>query len=219
MRYRAVIFDFDYTLGDGTKPITDAILGSLRRMGRPERPDRETARRTIGHPLQECYTILTGDRDGAQRERFATIFREIARVIEETVLLPGAMELLTELNDAGVKLAIVSTKGRRHLSGTTARLGLDPLLSALIAGDDVPREKPDPAGLLLALERLGVEKREALYVGDTVIDAETAFRAGVDFAAVTTGTGLFLMQGDVLRRGVSAGIREPPGLIMMNDEG
>ncbi len=188
MRYKAVVFDFDYTLGDGTVPITNAILEALRRMGRLKLPDRETVRRTIGHPLQDAYTMLTGDRDPDRRERFAAIFREVARVIEETVLLPGARELLTELNDAGVKMAVVSTKGERHLKGVTAHLGLAPLFTTLISSDDVPREKPDPAGLLLALERLGVEKHEAIYVGDTVIDAETAFRAGVAFAAVTTGT-------------------------------
>jgi phosphoglycolate phosphatase len=47
--------------------------------------------------------------------------------------------------------------------------------------------KPEPDGLLLALERLEVDKSEAVYVGDTLIDAETARRAGVPFVAVLSG--------------------------------
>ena len=188
MRYKAVIFDFDYTLGDATDPIVGAALDALEKMGRPERPTREEVRLSVGHPLEECYSIYTGDRDPARREEFTVRFRDVSREIEDSVLLPGAMEILTHLRQAGVKLAIVSTKGRRHLAGITARLGLDPLLTALVAGGDVPAAKPDPAGLNLAMEKLGVAAHQTLYVGDTVIDAEAALRAGTAFAAVTTGT-------------------------------
>ena len=49
------------------------------------------------------------------------------------------------------------------------------------------RHKPDPEGLLAAIERLGGSPSGSLYVGDSVTDAETARRAGVPFAAVLNG--------------------------------
>ena len=57
----------------------------------------------------------------------------------------------------------------------------------MLGGEDVPAFKPDPRGLLLALERLAVAPADAIYVGDTTIDAEAAANAGLRFVAVLTG--------------------------------
>ena len=54
--------------------------------------------------------------------------------------------------------------------------------------EDMARHKPDPAGLLLALEHLALLAAEVLHVGDHPIDAEAASRAGVLFIALLTGT-------------------------------
>ena len=48
--------------------------------------------------------------------------------------------------------------------------------------------KPSPDGLNLMIDRLGMNKCDVLYIGDSYIDAETAHNAGVDFAGVTTGS-------------------------------
>ena len=48
--------------------------------------------------------------------------------------------------------------------------------------------KPSPEGIEQAIARLGMEKDDVLYTGDSYIDAETARNAGVDFLAITTGT-------------------------------
>ena len=106
MRYKAVLFDFDFTLGDSTGPIVAAAQDALRVMGYPE-PTAEAVHRTIGYRLQETYTLLTGDPSPEQQERFTQLFRDVSREIEETVLLPGAWELLTHLRGAGVQVAIV----------------------------------------------------------------------------------------------------------------
>jgi phosphoglycolate phosphatase len=62
------------------------------------------------------------------------------------------------------------------------------LIDVIIGFEDVALPKPAPEGLLAAIRALGVSRGETLYIGDTVIDAKTAQSAGVDFAAVTTGT-------------------------------
>lgn len=197
MHYRAVLFDFDYTLGDSTGPITLGYQQGLTAMGWPS-PTVEQVRPTIGHTLQNGYTMLTGDDDPERRDEFYRHFQEsVGRVavqrgnmtmITQTKLLPGAAELLTALKDAGVPAAIVSTKFRATIQAIFAHNGLSHLLALVVGGEDVTRAKPDPQGLNSALDRLGMTAGEVLFCGDTVIDARTAQAAGADFCAVLNGS-------------------------------
>src|SRR5262249_31718296 len=91
------------------------------------------------------------------------------------------------LHAAGLKLAILSQKLRYRLEEVVQREGLTSSFDAIMGAEDVPAFKPNPDGLLLTMERLGVSNDETLYVGDTTIDGETAQRAGVPFAAVLPG--------------------------------
>lgn len=189
MKYKAVLFDFDYTLGDSTVPIVASYTAALAEMGWPA-PDREAVRATIGYTLQDGYTMLTGDSDEERRKDFFPRFKAHAGpvMIRDSVLCPGAEEVLLWLGESGVKTGIVSTKGGDQIAGIFEKYGLKEGLSLIIGGQDVTKNKPDPEGLNLAVERLGLEKADVLFCGDTVIDAETARRAGVDFCAVLNGT-------------------------------
>jgi len=62
------------------------------------------------------------------------------------------------------------------------------LVELIIGWDEVSRVKPDPEGLNLALARFGLEPGQALFCGDTVIDAATAQAGGCGFCAVLNGT-------------------------------
>lgn len=189
MNYKAVLFDFDYTLGDSTVPIVNSYTAALAEMGWPA-PDREAVRATIGYTLFDGYTMLTGDDDEARRQDFFPRFKAHAGpvMIRDSVLCPGAEDVLNWLGQAGVQTGIVSTKGSDQIAGIFEKYGLREGLSLIIGGQDVTKNKPDPEGLNLALERLGLDRAEVLFCGDTVIDAETARRAGVDFCAVLNGT-------------------------------
>ena len=86
-RYKAVCFDFDYTLGDSTDSIVDGFQYGLTKMGWPA-PTREQVRATIGYLLEDAYTMLTGDSDPQHRAQVRPLFLEIARPRQraETVL-------------------------------------------------------------------------------------------------------------------------------------
>lgn len=189
MNYKAVLFDFDYTLGDSTRPIVESYTAGLTEMGWPV-PDREAVRSTIGYTLYGGYTMLTGDTDEGRRQEFCNRFKAHAGpiMVRDTVLCPGTEEVLGWLRTQGVPIGMVSTKGGDQIAGIFEKFGLSDHLSLIIGGQDVTKNKPDPEGLDLAVERLGVNKGDVLYCGDTVIDAETALRSGVDFCAVLNGT-------------------------------
>jgi len=187
--YRAVCFDFDYTLGDSTDSIVAGFQYGLTQMGWPA-PDREAVRATIGYLLEDAYTMLTGDADPGRRTQFRPLFLSVAmeRQRRETVLFPGAPELLKGLRASGIKAAIVSTKRGDTIRCIMERHQLLDQLELVVGSEDVARPKPDPQGLLLSMDRMGVRPEELLFCGDTVLDAGAAQNAGCDFCAVLNGT-------------------------------
>lgn len=106
----------------------------------------------------------------------------------ETVLFPGAEELLRALHGHGVKTAIVSTKRGDTIQYIMERYHLLDQLEFVIGSEDVHAPKPDPQGLNMALERMGLKSEELLFCGDTVLDAGAAKNAGCPFCAVLNGT-------------------------------
>ena len=197
MRYQGVFFDFDYTLGDSTGAIAEGYRRGFAAMGQPE-PTGEQVRAPGGMRLEDGYTFITGDSDPGRQAEFHRLFMYSVGVkaqgadrmlmIEGTKLLPGAVELLAALKDAGIPAAIVSTKPGETIRRIFTYYGHLDLLALVIGGDEVSRYKPDPEGVKLALDRLGLTADRVLFCGDTVIDAETARAGGCDFCAVLGGT-------------------------------
>lgn len=197
MKYQGIFFDFDYTLGDSTGPITVGYQRGFEALGWPA-PTQEQVRPTIGMTLMDGYTMLTGDGDPGHRQEFYRQFQlavgEAAGegnqriMVEGTRLFPGAKELLDWLKRYGIQVAVVSTKLGQTIQRIFAYQRLEDQVGLILGGKDVRRAKPDPEGLNLAMERLGLTREQVLFCGDTVIDALAAKNAGVDFCAVLNGT-------------------------------
>ena len=187
--YRAIFFDFDYTLGDATGCIVAGFYHAFAQMGLAQ-PDYEAVRGTIGMTLENAYTLLSGDTSPEGQQRFRRLYVEKANPlqVEGTQFFPGAVKLLDWLKEQGMITAIVSTKRRQVIEEILAYRKLSDRVAFCVGGNDTPHYKPAPDGALLALAKAGVAPEQALFVGDTVIDAETAQRAGLDFAAVCNGT-------------------------------
>ena len=98
-----------------------------------------------------------------------------------------------------------------------ARIGDACLDAVIIDGDDIQQFKPDPHGLLLAIEQVRSQPGRTLYVGDNATDTETAHRAGVPFVAVLSGVtsrGELVAAPIVLSRTTFAtGSQGPPGVV------
>ena len=155
-------------------------------------------RPTIGMTLADAYRLLTGDGSADHARDFYHQFQlavgELAGdkgrqlMVEGTRLLPGAAEIIAAVKGAGAAAAVVSTKLGLTIRRILEHNRLAVLPDLIIGGEDVTHNKPDPEGLLRALDTLGVPADKALFCGDTVIDAQTAVNAGVAFAAVLNGT-------------------------------
>lgn len=188
-RYKAYIFDFDLTLADSSKGILMCFKHTLEQFGLPI-PDDKTIYDTIGHTLQDSFDILTNTPMHPLREQMRDAYVEKGNEVmaANTFFYEDTLSVINRLRDSGAKIAIVSTKLRyRIVESFELQLGVHPY-DCIIGMEDVKAPKPDPQGLIAAMEKMDVKKEDVLYVGDSYIDAETAVNAGVDFAAVTTGS-------------------------------
>lgn len=186
--YEAIIFDFDYTLGDSTKGIELSINYGLEKLGRGTRSTEEI-RKTIGLSLANTYITLTNRQDETEAGLFAKYFKEKADevMVKHTELYIPAKEVLVKLKERECKVGIVTTKFHYRIDQILSKFNMNDAIDIIVGAEDVKVEKPNPEGLLWAIEHLRVDKRKVLYVGDSLVDAQTAERAGVDFAGVLTG--------------------------------
>lgn len=183
-RYHAILFDMDGTLLDTLTDMQDAVNHVLAAHGLPLRTLEEVrcfvgngAGPLIHRALPEGYP---------QEQKVLAEYRAYyqAHNCIRTCPYPGIPELLEQLRQRGLKLAVVSNKPDETTRTLAARFF--PGLAALGQRDGIP-SKPAPEMVWSAMEQLGVDAQHALYVGDSEVDVEMAHRAGLPLAAVAWG--------------------------------
>ena len=186
---QAVAFDFDYTLADSSPGVIDCVRHSFGRM-RLRQPEADAIRATIGLSLPDTLVALCGEAQRPRAEEFRHLFKARAdeTMARNTTFYESVDGVMRQLRSRELKVAIASSKFRYRIEGLLVRDGLDAFVDTVVGAEDVAVHKPDPAGLQLALHRIGVAPAAAIYVGDSAVDAEAAERAGVDFVAVLSGT-------------------------------
>lgn len=188
MNYTTYLFDFDYTLADSSRGIVTCFRNVLNRHGYTQ-PTDDDIKRTIGKTLEDSFSILSGVTDPLQLAEFKKEYVKEAdtHMTVNTVLFLETKSVLIALKDSGARIGIISTKFRYRIKELLDQHFPEDFLDIIIGGEDVKTPKPSPEGLLLAIKQLHVTKAETLYIGDSTVDAETAQKAGVDFAGITHG--------------------------------
>ncbi len=186
---KGIIFDFDYTLGDATEGIALSVNYALEQLGYGAR-NIEEIKKTIGLSLKDTYMALTGQTNSDEAERFSAFFREKADevMVAHTALYEGTVDALRKLKENGFQVGIVTTKFHYRIDQILDKFHVADLVDFIVGAEDVQEEKPNPEGLLSMLSQMHLDKEQALYVGDSTVDAQTAERGNVDFAGVLTGT-------------------------------
>lgn len=187
------MFDLDGTLVDSAPDLAHGIDAALESLGLPPR-GLEQVRRYVGNGVERLVKrALTGDMWG---EPEPSLFEEaFARFLDlygesngrHTRVYPGVTEALQRLRDAGMTLCVLTNKKRRFTGPLLKAKGLDGFFEFWICGDDLDRQKPDPAPLLHAMSRRGVSATATWMVGDSGTDVATARAAGVRVVAVSYG--------------------------------
>ncbi|MCL2408348.1 MAG: HAD-IIIA family hydrolase [Oscillospiraceae bacterium] len=188
MQYSLYLFDFDYTLANAETAIVKCYRTVILRYGHPDVPD-DLIKRGIGRGINEIFKTLTGVEDEAVLNQYSDEYMREADIYmaNETFLYPSVIPVITELKRRGKKLGIISNKLRRRIMETLHKNDIADFFDIVIGSADVANLKPAPDGILKAIAELGVGIDDAVYIGDSPTDAQTAQNAGVAFAAVTTG--------------------------------
>ncbi|MDF1629552.1 MAG: HAD-IA family hydrolase [Alcanivoracaceae bacterium] len=182
-----VIFDWDGTLMDSTGRIVECLCLAADDTGLPTLA-ADHARSIIGLGLPEAIrTLYPGiDSDDAEqmRQHYARHF--IAAEEVPSRLFPGVRELLDELSDSGVTMAVATGKSRKGLDRVWRGSDLGGYFAASRCADE-SRSKPHPAMVNELLAQLGKAPHQALVVGDTSFDLQMASNAGVESVAMSWG--------------------------------
>lgn len=191
MSYKIYLFDFDYTLANSEVGIVKCFELLMEQEGYPLRP-KDEIKKTIGLPMSEALSILTGEVDEAKIQELKdkyTVFADLY-MTENTYLYNDTKMVLKTLKERGAKIAIISSKTRRRIMQTLTRDKIDDLVEFIIGSEDKYAYKPAPDGILEAVKRLNVDKKDVIYIGDNIVDAQAAQNAQVDFAGVLTGNNI-----------------------------
>ena len=188
---RALIFDLDGTLIDSKNDLIASVNAMLRELGRPELAP-ETISGYIGHGAPQLVARALGE-DCAEEERQRALEFFLAyyeqHKMDTTRPYPGVAETLAELED--MRMAVLTNKPVRISMRILGEMGLAKYLRAIYGGNSFPTKKPDPLGARTILQELGAAPKEALMVGDSEVDVQTARNAGTWAAVVNYGFGVY----------------------------
>ncbi len=185
-RFATILFDLDGTLIDHFAAIHRSHSHTMRQLGLLA-PTLTQVRAAVGGGLEHALATLIGP---ARVPEALPIYRAYwdATMLDDVVLLPGALELLQSLHTRGTKLAVFTNKMGPSSRLICAHLGLAPFLHGNFGAKDTPWLKPEPAFAAHVLRQLAANPTTTLLVGDSPFDIAAAHNAGLPCWAVTTGT-------------------------------
>lgn len=178
---RAVLFDLDGVLIDSYEVWFHLLASAARRLGgRPV--TRAAFEQTWGQGIAaDIERFYPGQTVETLEDDYCRHFLDHA---EHLRVDPAAARVLAELRARGVRSALVTNSPSSLASGILERAGL--AMDVVVGGTDVPRPKPAPDMIARACERLGVDHRAALVVGETDFDRQAAEAAGIRFVGLRT---------------------------------
>jgi 2-phosphoglycolate phosphatase len=185
-KLKAVLFDFDGTLGDSYPAITASVNHVRGLHGLPPLSISEV-RHHVGRGAVFLMkeTVERGDLEA----NFAAYKAHHPSVMHSgTRLYPGVADALRRLHDKGLRLAVCSNKPVAFTRDLLTYFHIADYFDQVLGPEDVRQPKPAPDMLLEGLKRLGVSADQALYIGDMTVDIQTARAAGVRVWSVPTGS-------------------------------
>jgi phosphoglycolate phosphatase len=188
MPYKLAIFDFDGTLVDSIQGIINVMRAVVEELGL-SKSVLDQWQHLIGVPLFKQMEIIFPNGDQAFRDQVTQRYRTVydATLLESTPFFPDALETLQALKRAGVKMAIVSSKRTIQVERVLAHLDCQSYFDVVLGAQDVEHHKPHAQGVQITLERLSIEAKDAVVIGDSTYDLDMAQNAGVDAIGVITG--------------------------------
>ena len=187
---RVLLFDLDGTLIDSKLDLVHSVNATLRHLHRPELPE-ETISSYVGNGAPVLVAKSFGqDINSDELERalkfFLSYYEE--HKMDNTCAYPGVPEALEQFSV--MPMAVLTNKPVRISVRILEALGLAKYFRAIYGGNSFATKKPDPLGAHTILREFSAQPREAVLVGDSEVDVQTARNAGMLAAVVNYGFGI-----------------------------
>ena len=184
-----ILFDLDGTLLDSLDSILESFKTALENINHADKYNTERVTNLIGLPLPIMFEGL-----GVPRELSAQSLLEYKNhytkiKLEKTTLMEGTKEAL-ELASDFANLGVVTTKVSTSSLELLEHLGISHYFKALVGADNVTNPKPHPEPILKCMQMLGAtDKASTWMIGDTHLDTQSAYEAGVRSIGLSCGYG------------------------------
>ena len=212
---KAIIFDLDGTLLYTLEDLADAMNYTLREFEMPERTVDEV-RRFVGNGIKKLIkrAVVPGTSEEVIDKMF-DCFKAYYDVhcMDKTRVYDGIMEELDVLYKKGYKLGIVSNKVDSAVKDLNEQFFSEYITTAIGEKKGV-RRKPAPDTVNTALAELGITAKDAIYVGDSDVDVETAANSGLPCISVLWG---FRDKGFLIEHGAVFFAEKPSDLTEIID--
>ena len=192
MSYKCCIFDLDGTLVNSIHALTYCTNEALARCGVQQKLNEEQMMTIVGDGYKTQMRrslIACGDTELTHYEEILPIYMEVfaKNCLYEMHAYDGIPELLEELKEIGMKIAVVSNKPHLQAIDTTEFVFGNGYFDLIIGEKEGIPKKPDPAMAWNAAKEFGAEPNECVYFGDTNTDMQTGKAAGMTTVGVLWG--------------------------------
>ncbi len=208
MALKAVLFDFNGVIIND-EPLHQKLIEQLL-IEENLRPKPEEFREIcLGRSDRACLTELLARRGRVVSEEYlsgliarkAQAYAQQLAQIEKIPSYPGLTDLIFRIRSAQLPLAVVSGAIRSEIELVLHRLELANAFSVIVAGDEITTSKPNPAGYLLAVDRLNqlqpnlqLQPQDCLAIEDTFAGIQAAKAAGMQVVGVANSYPFHMMQ-------------------------
>lgn len=187
-RFDLIIFDWDGTLIDSI----DWIVNCLQKAAEAckcDIPSERDAKNVIGLSLKKAMSQLFPDIGHDMQQQLATSYSKhfLSKQIKQEDLFEGVYDMLSNLKDAGYKLAVATGKTRVGLDKALLATGTENLFSFTRCADETA-SKPSPLMIHEIIQYLDAANERTLMIGDSIHDMQMAANADVSSVAVSSGT-------------------------------
>ena len=185
---KTIVFDMDGTILDTLSDLAASVNYALSVCGYPARTQSEI-KKALGNGVEALIRETAPQEISAQeRQKCLGIFKDYysEHMYVKTAPYPGIIKLCSDLKKAGCRLAVVSNKFDSAVS-KLCDIYFKDIFDVSIGESPSVRKKPAPDSVLKALAELGSRKEDAVYVGDSEVDYNTALNSGLPCICVTWG--------------------------------
>jgi len=188
---KAILFDLDGTLFETAPEISDAVNLMLKDLEMAQLKTNEI-KRFIGRGAEN---LIKQSIEVSSKKDPTPVFASAEKLFEHhyslisanSLMFEGVEKAITDLKAKDFLLGCVTNKPAVYTEALMDHSRLSGFMDIIVSGDTTAKKKPDPLPILYALNQLNIEPKDAIMVGDSVVDIEAGFAAGTNIFTVPYG--------------------------------